>query len=88
MSVVQLFCSSVVERRGDAAGRERAGQKLWSSKERQQCRRAAVTRVSELETACSDVEGMYDVLGGSNGAEVEDLAAALKMLEASSLRYR
>lgn len=32
---------------------------------------------------------MSGVLGGSNGAEVEDLAAALKMLEASSLlRYR
>lgn len=47
-----------------------------------------MTRVSGLETACSGVEGMSGVLGGSNGAEVEDLAAALKMLEASSLRYR
>lgn len=31
---------------------------------------------------------MSNVLGGNNGAEVEDLTAALKMLEASSLRYR
>ena len=41
-----------------------------------------------MDTACSSVEGISGVLGGSNGAEVEDLAAALKMLEASSLRYR
>jgi hypothetical protein len=47
-----------------------------------------VTRLSGLETACSGVEVMSGVLSGSNGAEVEDLAAVLKMLEASSLRYR
>lgn len=45
-----------------------------------------MTRTPGRETACSGAEAMSGVLGGSNGAEAEDLAAALKMLEASSLR--
>jgi len=55
----------------------RAGQKLWSSKERQQSGRAAVTGCCGLETACYGYRGMSGVLRGSNGAGAEDLAAVL-----------